>query len=134
MFRIKNHTLPGSPYIAEYLCGVCGRFERLVARDSAGDPPANHPCGCGTVADLAISSPKIAFWTRTPTAVNPPGATRKEAPDPRALDTRDLASGKLTERQWRAKQSELTKARRHARRIKAGRAQKRIQVNGVEIK
>lgn len=133
-FIIKNRTLPGSPYLAEYVCVECGRFERFTTRDEHGDPPSVAACECGADAELVISCPKIAFWTRTPVAINPPGATRHDEPDPRALDTSELAEGKLTPGQWRKKQREITKARRHAKRIKSGRVQKRIQIDSAGVK
>lgn len=133
-FIIKNRTQPGAPFLAEYVCTTCGRFELLVTRDEQGDPPSNATCECGETAALVISSPKIAFWTRTPVAINPAGATRHDQPDPRALDTRDLAEGKLTKREWRKKQNEITKARRHAKRVQSGRVQKRIQVDSAGVK
>jgi hypothetical protein len=134
-YIIKNRTLPGSPFMAEYTCETCGRFELLVTRDENGDPPPSAPCkDCGTVAELALSCPKIAFWTRAIVPINPPGATRHDKPDPRALDTSKLADGRQTKKQWRKEQLEITRARRHAKRIKAGRAQKRIQVDSAGVK
>ena len=148
-YIIKNRTLPGSPFLAEYECPEHGRFELIVQRDEHGDPPAKVPCevqvddanfpleesvDCGLDAEVCIGTPKIAFWTRAITAINPPGSFRGEEKDPRALDTSELAEGKLTKAEWRKKQSEITKARRHAKRIKSGRIQKRIQVDSAGVK
>jgi hypothetical protein len=133
-YIIKNHTLPGSPFLADYQCEACGPFELLTERGADGDPPDKATCECGATAPRVITGTKIAFWTRTPVAINPPGATRHDTPDPRALDTRDLAEGKVTKAEWRKKQLEITKARRHAKRVKAGRVQKRIQVDSAGVK
>ena len=133
-YTIKNRTLPGSPFLADYECGECGPFELLTERGEDGDPPKFATCECGQYSPRVITGTKIAFWTRAIVPINPPGSTRHDQPDPRALDTSELASGKLTKLQWRKKQLEITKARRHAKRIKAGRAVKRIQVDSAGVK
>lgn len=133
-YKIINRTLPGSPFLADYECGECGPFELLTTRGNDGDPPTSAPCACGKEAPRIITGTKIAFWTRAVTAINPPGACRKDQMDPRALDTRDLAEGKVTKKEWRKKQAEITKARRHAKRIKAGRAVRRVQIDSAGVK
>lgn len=133
-FIIKHRVLPGAPYIAEYDCASCGRFERSCKRDEHGEPPQTAVCECGIDAAIAISAAHGTFWTSQIVPINPPGSTRHDQPDPRALDTRDLAEGKVTKKQWRAKQLEITKARRHAKRIKTGRAQRRVQIDSVGVK
>jgi hypothetical protein len=133
-YKFINRTLPGSPFLADYDCDACGRFELLTTRDEKGDPPEDVPCEtCGRPSQRVLST-KIANPAFIPTAINEPGASRHDKPDPRALDTRDLAEGKLTKKEWRKKQAEITKARRHAKRIKAGRAVKRIQVDSAGVK
>jgi hypothetical protein len=46
---------------------------------------------------------------------------------PGMLDTRDLADGKLSYIQWRAKQKGITDERRHQQMLKNGLKTKRIQ-------
>lgn len=142
-YTVKIRTLPGSPMMAEYECPECGVFEILVERDEHGDPPARASCPdvledpdtgeslvCGLPADLVLSAPKIKYWSRDPVAINPAGSTRDDKPDPRALDTEPLATGKMTKAEWLKYQRGITLERRYQRRLKAGKISKRIQVGG----
>jgi hypothetical protein len=128
-FILKLRILPGSPMLAEYECSSCGLFELLVTRDELGDPPNGAACpDCDEVAHLVMSAPSIKFWSRDPVAINPPGASRHDKPDPRALDTSGLATGKLTRKEWDKMQAGITRERRYQKRLKAGVISKRIQV------
>ncbi len=147
-YTVKVRTLPGSPMMAEYLCPVHGRFEQLVERDANGDPPASvrcpepaslqHPpvgpvtgatCGvCGRESSLVISAPSIKFWSRDPVPVG--YASKSDEKDPRMLDTEPLATGKMTQAEWRKWQRGITQERRYQKRLKAGKISKRIQVGG----
>lgn len=140
-YTIKIRTLPGSPMLCEYECPVHGRFEELVERDDQGDPPPAMPCPheredettiyiCLRDAQLCISAPNIKFWSRDPVAINPPGSTRDDKPDPRALDTEPLVTGKMNRAEWLKYQKGITRERRYQKRLKAGRISKRIQVGG----
>lgn len=129
-FVIKHKPLPGSPMIAEYECTRdCGRFELLVRRDEKGDPPEIESCAdCCAVAELVISAPSIKFWSRDPVPIG--YASKHDERDPRALDTTDLATGKITKAEWKKKQQDLRTERRYQKRLKAGKISKRIQVGG----
>jgi len=137
-YTVKIRTLPGSPMMSEYECpdiplapGIlgCGRFELLVARDASGDPPPHVDCPeCGGVAELQISAPKIRYWSRPPVPIG--YASKSDVKDPRALDTEDLATGKLTRAEWGKKQRAITHERRYQKRLKAGKISKRVQVGG----
>lgn len=43
-WTIKQRPRPNAPMLAEYECPVHGRFELLVERDTAGDPPSEVVC------------------------------------------------------------------------------------------
>ena len=139
----KHKPMPGGPVLCEYECSKHGGFELLVSRDANGDPPefahcsfgpdgellaAGGPVWCILAARRIISAPNIKFWSRDPTAINPPGACRKDKPDPRALDTSGLASGKQTRKEWNAMQKKITLERRYQKRLASGKISKRIQV------
>jgi hypothetical protein len=127
MYKVKIRTLPGAPMLSEYECAVCGRFEQLVSRDDAGDPPPSVEClGCAGIADLVISAPSIKFWSRDPVPIG--YASKSDEWDPRALDTRPLAEGKMTKQEWRKWQRGISNERRYQKRLKAGKIKKRIQV------
>lgn len=145
-YTVRVRTLPGSPMLCEYSCPVHGVFEQLVERDANGDPPATkrcpessslqHPpvgpitgavCGmCGRESPLVLSAPSIKFWSRDPVALG--RASKSDERDPRALNTDDYASGKITKTEWRKKQAALRMERRHQRKLKSGRISRRIQV------
>jgi hypothetical protein len=136
-FIIKHKPLPGSPMMAEYVCPVHGKFERLVERDVNGDPPDEVDCDlndgggmdtCCLAASLTISAPSIKFWSRDPVAIG--RASKSDEKDPRALDTEPLATGKMTKAEWKKYQRGITAERRYQKRLKAGRISKRIQVGG----
>lgn len=142
-FVIKT-TGAGGFIVAEYLCPLHGIFEVTVQRDANGDAPDTHPCmvidELGVVADLddhpdltlccaispwTVSAPKPKVWTVKPTAAVS-GGDMKDRP-PHMLDTRPLAEG-MKHSEWKKKQRELTRARRHAQLIEKGVLQKKIQV------
>lgn len=138
-FTIKIHTLPGAPIMSEYECEFCGRIEKLVNRDEHGDPPETVVCGtsyedlghdeeCAAIATLTISAPQIKFWSRAPVPVG--YASKSDEWDPRALDTRPLADGRMTKPEWRKWQRGITHELRYQKLLKAGKIQKRIQVGG----
>ena len=143
-FVIKVRTLPGSPMICEYECPRCGRFERLVERDASGDPPSTVICegidgvseDCQSTRDggeretavLVVSAPSIKFWSRDAVPIG--RASKSDEWDPRALDTRPLAEGRMTQKEWRKWQTDLRRERRFQKRLKSGRRSKRIQVGG----
>lgn len=133
-FVIKHKPLPGSPMMAEYVCPEHGRFELLVERDEQGDPPASVTCGeevkpltwCKETAELAISAPKVKYWSRDPVPIG--RASKSDEKDPRALDTEPLATGKMTRSEWLEHQKGISRERKHQRALKSGRRSKRIQV------
>lgn len=138
-FTIKVRTQPGAPMMSEYECPDHGRFERLVERDVNGDPPAKVECDipvaddgiteyCELDSERVISAPSIKFWSRDPVPIG--YASKSDERDPRALDTTDLATGKLTKAQWKKKQRDMRTERRYQKRLKAGKISKRIQVGG----
>ena len=150
-YIVKHKPQPGAPVMAEYECEDHGRFERLVARDDNGDPPATFPCPfgddideetffedgcwdrigyhpCEAPAELAISAPNIKFWSRDPVPIG--RASKSDEWDPRALDTRPLAEGKMTKAEWRKWQRGISQERRYQKKLKAGKISKRIQVGG----
>ncbi len=138
-FTIKIRALPGSPMIAEYVCPEHGRFERLVERDTAGDPPTSVECeaidhdedgefSCAEIGALVISAPSIQYWSRPPVPIG--YASKSDEKDPRALDTEPLATGKMTKTEWKKYQRGITAERRYQKRLKAGKISKRIQVGG----
>jgi hypothetical protein len=138
-FTIKIRTQPGAPMLAEYRCPDHGILERLVERDDKGDPPPSVECCehdhdedgefmCSAIAELTISAPSIKFWSRDPVPIG--RASKSDEWDPRALDTRPLAEGKMTRAEWKKWQRGITQERRYQKRLKAGRISKRIQVGG----
>lgn len=166
-WTMKIRTLPGSPMLAEYVCGEemreqrcrvtdaqcinpsycddgreaccagdpecqpdgCGRFEALVVRDAAGDPPPSIECPeCGEIAERVISAPAIRYWSRPPVPIG--YASKSDEKDPRALDTEPLATGKMTRAEWKKWQRGISVERRHQKRLKAGKISKRVQVGG----
>ena len=142
-FTIKVRTLPGSPMMAEYECDDHGRFDALVERDHAGDPPAWQPCPvrcrdgapgaesaelwqllCMNPAPLAISAPKVARDSVPAYAAVRGGDTERR---PGMLDTRPLAEGMST-KEWRKQQDAGRQERRHQQLIARGLKTKRVQV------
>jgi hypothetical protein len=152
-YTVKIRTLPGSPMMAEYECYAHGVFEQLIERDEHGDPPATvrcpapasaqfppdsrdtpggAPCGvCYRKSDLAISAPKVKFWSRDPVPIG--RASKSDEKDPRMLDTEPLATGKMTRAEWNKYQRGITRERRHQKRLRSGQHQKRIQVDSKGV-
>jgi putative FmdB family regulatory protein len=128
-YKVRIRTLPGSPMVSEYDCAECGRFEQLVTRNDAGDPPESFECPeCGESAELTISAPMVQYWSRPPVPIG--YASKSDEKDPRALDTEPLATGKMTKAEWKKWQRGISAERRYQKRLKAGKISKRIQVGG----
>jgi hypothetical protein len=152
-FVIKTRGA-GGLLVADYRCPEHGMFEAVVQRNELGDAPdelpcpvvvheqAPHACGydyehdetiyfyedvlCCEPSPWTISAPKSRVVSVVPTAAVRGGDMTDRPPG--MLDTRDLAEGKVTHTQWKAKQRELTRARRHEQLIAKGVKQRKIQV------
>ena len=141
-YTVRIRTLPGALMTCEYLCPFHERIERTVERNANGDPPEYVRCGepgciepncdgtcrCWANAELVISAASVKFWSRDPVAINSPSSSDK--PDPRALDTRPLAEGKMSRKEWRKWQAGITAERRYQKRLASGRISRKIQVGG----
>lgn len=144
-FRIKTRGA-GGLIVAEYECSLHGRFEVTAQRDANGDAPATEPCPvllwcyahdvlgcsdclprsvCNEPSSWTISAPKTKVLSVVPTAAVR-GGDMKERP-PWMLDTRPLAEG-MKHSEWKAKQRELTRARRHQQLIDKGVISKKVIV------
>ena len=109
--------------MSEYLCVSCGRFESLESQPV----PDFTPCPeCGELAEWVISAPHAKVWSVPCTAVVR-GGDMTDRPKG-MLDTRPLADGKMTHREWKAHQAEKRRERRHDLLVKKGIKQKRVQV------
>lgn len=86
---------------------------------------------CRLRSELQISAPSIKFWSRDPVPIG--YASKSDERDPRMLDTRPLAEGKMTKAEWQKWQKGISQERRHQKRLKSGRAQKRIQVDSKGV-
>ncbi len=107
--------------VAEYRCAECGVFEVTVNRPA----PDDYECECGVSAPWCMSAPKPKVLSVPCYATVRGGDTERR---PGMLDTRDLAEGKLTMTQWKAKQREAQRTRRHKMLIDKGITSKKIQV------
>ncbi len=142
-FTIKTRG-SGGLIVAEYDCPSCGRIEQLVQRDENGDPPETVTCGqvfdcgeafaakygiakCDQYATWTISAPKTRVLSVMPTAAIR-GGDMKDRP-PGMLDTRPLAEG-MPMSEWKAKQREGQRARRHKMLTDKGVIPRKIQVGG----
>lgn len=135
-YIVKHRPLPGAPILAEYECENHGRIERLVDRDESGDPPERVRCGeyldtggviesrygivpyCDQWCEWTISAPHPKVLS-VPCSAVMHGGDLKDRPKG-MLDTRDLADGKLSYTQWKAKQRGITEERRHQQMLKRG--------------
>ncbi len=131
----------GRLIVAEYECPFCGRFAALVQRNEQGDAPPMHPCPsymaplddyepseppvCGEPSPWRISAPAQRVWS-VPAYAASQGGDMKERP-PGMLDTRPLAEG-MPYSEWRKKQDDAQRARRHDQLTQMGVLKKRIQV------
>lgn len=113
---ILKHKRSTQPMVAEFLCPVHGRFERLVDRDMNGDPPAAAECphrietrpaeqfalmtcgegteearwlGCHEVSPFCISNPGYAKVK----AVEAVRGSYQKAERPTWTDTTNLGEG-----------------------------------------
>ena len=136
--------------VAEYRCPVHGVFEKLVERPApdvhlcqedddchgcGGQPSAPgamdcHVCDgratpCGHASPWCISAPKMAIDSVPCYATVRGGDTERR---PGMLDTRDLGEGKVTHEQWKAKQRDAQRTRRHKMLVDKGVISKKIQV------
>lgn len=132
----------GGLFMAEYICPIHGRFERVVERDNGGAPSAMQctaligygidlgydesgvAVACGQWSPYAISAPKTKVDSMPCTAVVR-GGDMKERP-PGMLDTRPLAEG-MPMSEWRKVQKKHQEERRHHQLIAKGLKTKRIQ-------
>lgn len=90
----------------DYHCARCGStFESLEARD---DVPATKRCECGAAARRCLSAVKTrTTWGEAATRGRP-----EEPPSPDAIDTRPIAEGTMTVKEWRQKrQAQAREAR-----------------------
>lgn len=134
-FAIKFNgraTSVGGTMRADYECPVHGRFEALVERTSAGDPPDVARCThsvkarqfwmfgataeqradmqrCREQAPWRVSMPAI----HTQFVVSATQGKSAAKPHAEALDTRPLAEGRKKE--WRLARKRLKEERRHKR-------------------
>jgi hypothetical protein len=100
-YTLKVRGAPG-PMTAEYLCPVHGRFEAMVRRTEAGDPPDARPCPvCLQPAAWVISAPPGRV--RATEVVRGKG---DPAPTPLALDTRALGEG-MPLSEWKARRNTM---------------------------
>lgn len=139
-WTIKAHPPTFAPMCAEYECPVHGRFEATVSRDENGDPPIGQPCPapvgcddegcteehapCAFPSSWRISAPQLKRDSIPCFAAVRGGDTERR---PGMLDTRPLAEG-MPVKEWKAKQAEATKERRHHQLIAKGLKTKRVQV------
>lgn len=148
-FVIKTRGA-GGLVSAEYRCPNHGVFEVLAQRDVNGDAPDEQPCPemathddccdtafeedcsgeagcvpCGIASPWTISAPHQRVKSVVPTAAIR-GGDMKDRP-PHMLDTRPLAEG-MPHSEWKKKQRELTRARRHEQLVAKGIKRRRIQV------
>lgn len=112
-----------APILVEYRCPDCGVFESLEERP----PPDDQFCPtCDQPSPWTISAPHPKVLSAA-TFATVRGGDMTERP-PGMLDTRDLADGKLTMTQWKAKQRDAQRERRHQALVKKGIKKPRIQV------
>jgi hypothetical protein len=139
-FVVKTRGV-GGLIVAEYECPDHGRFEATVQREN-GDPPDTLACPaivvpddaccedhggepCQAVAEWRISAPAQRVWS-VPAYAASTGGDMKERP-PGMLDTRPLAEG-MPYTEWKKKQDDARRARRHDQLTQMGVLKKRIQV------
>ena len=131
----------GGLVVAEYECPFHGRFEATVKRDERGDAPEAQPCPayvaplddyepseppeCAEPSPWRISAPAQRVWS-VPAYAASTGGDMKERP-PGMLDTRPLAEG-MPYTEWKRKQDDARRARRHDQLTQMGVLKKRIQV------
>lgn len=130
-FTIKVRTAPGALMTADYECPEHGRFEAVVSRDSAGDPPAMESCRvlesgwikadgtsprdayvvhvCGIASPWRISCPPI----HTQFVVSASQGKSAPKPHPKSMDTRLLAEGQRN--RFRSQRKKIRDEERHQR-------------------
>ena len=120
-WTLKVRTSPGAPMVAEFECPDHGRFERLVPRDSAGDPPSESRCEANCLPVRGVYAPcgSVSPWRISSGAVHTQfaiSATQgKSAPKPHknTMDTRMIAEGQKNK--FRAQRKQLRNEERHKR-------------------
>ena len=124
---------------AEYRCPVHGVFEELVERPAPDEMPcpadmynegatdcADTDAGqCEFLSSWCMSAPKMAIDSVPCYATVRGGDTERR---PGMLDTRDLGEGRVTHEQWKAKQRDAQRTRRHKILVDKGVISKKIQV------
>lgn len=119
-FTIKIRGGRG-PMLGEYECPVHGRFELVVDRDEAGDPPGEAPCPAETPSDddLEARCGRPSPWRISMPAVHTKfvvtASKGKNAPKPHAysMDTRMLAEGRRND--FRKQRKKIREELRHKR-------------------
>ena len=128
-WTIKVRTSPGALMTADYECPIHGRFEAIVGRDAAGDPPAMQHCEAEAHVNILAEDGGVLPCTTSCGAPSPwriscapvhtqfvVSATQGKAtpkPHKEAMDTRPLAEGRRKE--WRQERKQQRIERRHAR-------------------
>lgn len=115
--------------VAEYRCPLHGIFEETVERPAPDEMRcpesmfADRPCG--TWSPWCISAPKPKVLS-VPCYASSSGGDLKDRP-PGMLDTRPLAEG-MSMTEWKDKQRDAQRTRRHKMLIDKGAIQKKITV------
>jgi len=125
--------------VAEYRCPVHGVFESLIERPAPDEMLCPVVLGedeldefedvdesCGQPSPWCMSAPKMAIDS-VPCYATERGGDMADRPKG-MLDTRDLGEGKVTHEQWKAKQRDAQRTRRHKMLVDKGVISKKIQV------
>jgi len=123
---------------AEYMCPEHGVFEEFVERPAPDEMPCpvagseiaplsvfDNFLPCGFLSPWCMSAPKMAIDSVPCYATVRGGDTERR---PGMLDTRDLGEGRVTHEQWKAKQRDAQRTRRHKMLVDKGVISKKIQV------
>ena len=114
-FTIKHRGARGL-VMAEYRCHHHGVIERLVQRDSNGDPPGFVVCQIEGVnaqcciAEWTISAPAV----HTAFVVTASRGKSDPKPHAKAMDTRPLAEGQKYS-EWHKERKKIREEERHQR-------------------
>jgi hypothetical protein len=129
----------GGLLVAEYNCPEHGVFEATVTRDANGDAPDTFPCPaeddyddgyapdgpCSYPATWCISAPSMRIWS-VPCFAATRGGDMTDRP-PGMLDTRPLSEG-MSMTEWKKKQRDAQRTRRHKMLVDKGLIQKKVIV------
>jgi len=109
-FTIRLRGTSSGPLACEYMCPEHGRFDALVDRNSAGDPPASVVCpmNCELEAEHVISAP-MGRVRLTEVA----RGKADDKPTPLALDTQALADG-MPMKEWKARRASMWRTHDYA--------------------